>query len=74
MSPAPCVRLASDAPFCTNAAQASMAALAPTALHQLPHRLLRLTARRLLEGALPPRCYYWWNGGTASLPLDTRAL
>ncbi len=34
---------------------------APVAAHDLPAHLLRLAARRLQDGALPPRCYYWFD-------------
>ncbi len=30
---------------------------------RLPENLTRLAVQRMREGALPPRCNYWWNPG-----------
>ncbi len=37
--------------------------LCPKPNDRLPENLIQLTIQRMREGALPPRCNYWWNPG-----------
>jgi hypothetical protein len=72
MSPDPFVHLANYLecyPAVEHTAPHEPVQLTVSSLHV---RLLRLAARRLREGLIPPRSYYWWNNDEVPARLRTR--